>query len=381
MLEFLTIHTSDRTTHKRCLRKWGCSSPWRKNLAPTGRQNSNLWLGSGFHFSLEDYHGYNHFGIPQEALAAYYDVFDPNELPMDASELVELGMSLLDYYLRWEKRHEQFKTVWINGMPLVEVAFTLELEELSKVAREMKVAEKVFYHGTLDRVVEDKDGKWWIEDYKTAATIDIKKQALDPQISAYLWAAEQYFNKDIEGMLYTQFAKDTPRPLKQTTQGLSADKRQKTTYWEAREQILATYGTIPGKYIEFMNMLAELESDEGDRFIRRDKVYRNDEAKENTYHHIIQEGLDMLKHATVPFEHLYPNPTRDCSWDCPFRAACIALEEGADWEYLLDIGFEERNRTEEGEIQEWKQKLQRKHQMRINQLQTNSYLLLQLLNP
>jgi hypothetical protein len=57
---------------------------------------------------------------------------------------------------------------------------------------------------------------------------------------------------------------------------------------------------------------------------------------------------------------IYHNPTKDCSWDCPFKSMCIAMEEGADWESYLD-DYESRNETANGEITKWQYRLYKKY--------------------
>jgi hypothetical protein len=47
---------------------------------------------------------------------------------------------------------------------------------------------------------------------------------------------------------------------------------------------------------------------------------------------IIAEVLEMLD----PALPLYPNPTKDCSWDCPFKIPCLAMDDGSDYQYVLD---------------------------------------------
>ena len=346
--EFYEIHTSDRTLFKRCRRKWDLRSPLRRHLVPKDKpENIHLWFGTGFHFALEDYHGYNRFGDPVKALEAYYMTFNPDELPEEAEETMALGMDMLEYYKKWLQQRDTYKTVWVGGEPLVEVKFELELTELSEIRDK-----PVIYRGTIDRVVEDPFGNWWVQDYKTAKNIDTNKLANDPQISTYVWAAEQYFECEFEGMIFSQFAKNTPNPPQVLKNGeLSVNKQQKTTHRIYRDELLKRYpdGKFPSKYVEFLGYLAEQETPEGDRFIRSDEVERNIHAKEMTYKHILEEAAEM----TDPGLPLYPNPTRDCSWDCDFRSVCIAMDEGSDWEYMLEEFYEPKK--EEGD--EWRNRI------------------------
>ena len=221
------LHTHDSLCFKRCRRKWWLSSPFSKHLQPKASvigTNPHLWFGSAIHWAMEDYHGLNKFGNPMEAFTAYVEAFDPVELPANSDELIPLGMQMLEYYTEWEAEHAKWKTVWLNGVPLVEVKFSLVVQELcyyeydgdryfaltgdasnggwvGKTTGQLMSTEElnnieapyhqVVFHGTMDRVVEDEHGHWWVLDYKTAKAVDTGKLSLDPQISKYCWAAEQ----------------------------------------------------------------------------------------------------------------------------------------------------------------------------------------------
>lgn len=353
----LVLHTSDMIGFKRCRRRWELSSPWRRNLTPKEKDKSiNLWFGSGFHFALEDFHGYNKFGNPMVALEAYYNAFKSDELPEGAEDVVGLGMGMLEYYLEWNQHRERFETLWIDGKPMVEISFELEVPTLSSHAQSLGVASQVTYHGTIDKIVYDEEGRWWLVDYKTAKTMDIKKLSTDPQISAYLWAAEQYFGHPFAGMLFMQFLKEVPHgPKRLAKGGFSTDKRQKTPHNYYRNALMAEYGTIPSSYIEILNELATNESPEGNQFIRIDKVERTHYNRDSTYWNIVNEGMDMLEQIAGP--RTYPNFTRDCAWDCAFRFPCIALEEGHEAEDLLTDNYEQRNKSEKGEEAPWRKNL------------------------
>lgn len=192
-MEFYEVHTSDRISYKRCRRKWAFSSPLRHHLTPSvDAENIHLWFGTGIHFALEDYKGFHRFETPMDAFLAYYEAC--RNKPDEAEEYLDLGVKMLEHFLRWELHREKFTTVWIDGVPQVECRFALELEDMSAIA-----GKPVIYRGTLDRLAMDAEGGYWIEDYKTAKTIDTYKLATDPQINAYIWAAEQYFQIEIQG--------------------------------------------------------------------------------------------------------------------------------------------------------------------------------------
>jgi RecB family exonuclease len=279
-----------------------------------------LWFGSAFHFALEDYHGYNRFQDPSAALAAYYDA-TRRQHPPQASELYQLGVSMLDHYKLWLRRRNEFQTYWVGGVPQVEVSFYLPLA---------RFGDNIYYSVTFDRVARDPHGRLWIIDYKTAQRFNTAKLETDPQVSAYMWAANYIYGEVPEGIVYMQFLKNTPhRPMRLTRGGLSVNKQQCTTYEIAYEAGLEEYGSksaFPEPYKEFLKHLMLEESPDGDKFIRRDLVRRNAGQVSSEEWKVFHEVRDMLD----PELPLYPNPTRDCSWDCPFVAPCIATDDGMD---------------------------------------------------
>lgn len=321
------VHTSDRINFKRCRRKWDMTSPLRQNLRAKSESSMPLWFGSGVHYALEDYHGYNRFGSPVEALRAYYRAFVKGRLPLpsEAEETIEdLGVKMMEYYLDWESRNEKFETVWVDGVPQVEVQFEYPLEDFEGDVR---------YKGTLDRVMRDKFGRLWVRDYKTAAQFDTNKLETDPQVTAYLLFASQLYDEEFEGMAYLQLKKAYPLPPKTlATGGLSMNKAQNTTSRMYIKALREMFGDkIPSKYALFVKELQFKEANEGDRFILSTYVRRSDSALSAEFFKIHEELGEMLN----PDLPLYPNPTRDCFWDCPVRTVCIAMDEGGDHEQLL----------------------------------------------
>ena len=401
-ISHFTIRTSDRRTFRRCLRKWDFQSSLRGNWQHIGtEQNINFWFGSAIHFSMEDYHGENKFGDPRKAFWAYYQAFPTDELPMGAEVHYELGMAMLSYYLTWYKRHNDvtgFETALVDPEThqlynpyqvkktdkmeyAVEQSFILPLSTYVAVDTNGNIRKAFFnvqdpscisftyngvecnivpicYHGTMDRIVCDKYGRYWILDYKTAKGADTNKLDTDDQISAYLWAFEKWFGIKPYGFIYLQLTKEAVQEPKRLKNGeLSVDKKQKTTYSLLKQEIINDYGTVnaaPDKLIQFLNHMASIESPEGDRFIRWDFVKRTPEQIKSTEEHIMGE----LHHMLWEDLYCYPSPTRDCIWDCPCRDLCLALDrkdETAVNEFMQN--FEQRPRNEDGNLDPWRENI------------------------
>lgn len=335
------IHTSDRILYKRCRRKWDWGSQMREGLVPTqGVISRPLWFGSGFHYAMEDFFGYRKHGDLLGAFRAYINSFKESELPDLWEDDLELADGMFKHYHRWQKGREEFRTVWLDKRPLV------ELEVHVPLPADVVGREDVVYSGTIDRVVSDEFGQLWLLDYKTTANFDTSKLEMDPQVSAYCFAAREVFNLDVSGMVYLQFRKKFPeQPTLLKSGKFSLNKAQNTSYDLYKEALFNLYGgsdrwraEVP-EYVEFLNSLLDGESEQGDKYIRCDKVFRSPEHINSVYEQILVEAREMCDPA-IP---IYPNPTKDCSWDCPFRAPCIAKDDGSDYQYILDEMYVREN--------------------------------------
>ena len=339
------IRTSDRLSFRRCRRRWAWNSHLRGNLGP--KQNpAPLWMGTGFHFALEDCHGVNTYGHPVKSFLAFKAATikqarnDPNRLPGDINELTELACGMLQYYWdEWLVSRDKLKTFVFNGIPQVEVNFRVDIPYDATAFG----YDRVVYSGTLDRVVEDEFGQLWILEYKTAKTIQTLHYATDTQISAYCWAGNLLYGRPISGVIYQQHRKDTPKEPKILATGrLSQDKRQLITHRSLRTYIQNIYGEVskaPQDYVDYLNWLATQEDVNSDKFVRRDSIRRNAHQCESEGVKILMEVGEMLD----PNLPLYPNPDRTCEFMCPFSGACVSVDDGSDWEYELEILMQKRD--------------------------------------
>lgn len=340
------IRTSDRISFKNCRRRWGWSSHLRHNLGPK-EGISPLWFGTGIHFALEDFHGYNRFGHPKAAFEAYVRAridHDPQRLPEDYKELTKLGQDMMDYYVLWlqQRKNTILKTYWHEGVPQVEVNFRFDIP-IDQKFLDMGGYDKAVYSGTIDRICVDENGWLWPMDYKTAAQIATLHYATDPQIGVYMWAMPHlYAGKTIGGFYYQQHKKKVPLPGRILQNGsVSTDKSQDSSRLMYRETLISVYGSVenaPEKNQELLNQFAMQEDEWQDNFIRIDKVYRNERAAQSEGVKILMELEDMLN----PDLPLYPNPTRDCAQFCPFHSPCVSMDDGSDYKHILSTVMEPR---------------------------------------
>lgn len=343
--DFIAMHVHDSISYKRCRRKWYYSSAFRKHLQAKGSENINLWFGTGIHFALEDWYGYRRFEHPGDAFFAFYEATKNKEIE-DMDKMLDLAMGMLNHLLLWEKKRPYYKTLMLDGVPQVEVDVALELSELSEIS-DMPI----YYYGTLDRVVVDDYGDWWVMDYKTAQNYDAFKATMDPQTTKYVWAAEQWYQHEIKGVIILQLMKKNPKyPSRLVRGGFSKAKNQSTTYALYKEALINEYGEVPSEYDGMLEYLSSKEDLMGNDFLKFLSSERNTAEKENIYRHMLAEGQEMLN----PDLPIYPNPTRDCSWDCPFRPVCMLEEGGFDVEPVLREEYEVRTETAKGIERAWR---------------------------
>ncbi len=54
----------------------------------------------------------------------------------------------------------------------------------------------------------------------------------------------------------------------------------------------------------------------------------------------ILQKTDMLDNGVDHHLACPPNPTRDCSWDCPFMTLCAFMDDGSDVEGYIEASFD-----------------------------------------
>lgn len=350
----IIIRTSDRIAFKSCRRKWNWSSHLKANLGPR-HLSSPLWFGSAIHYALEDYHGWNYFGDPELAFKAFCISTAKNykrEMPSDSQDHYVLGKAMMRYYVdHWLGSYPRKpdETYWDKNPetgvlePQVEVNFEIPIpvEAGSILAGHLERlgADIVLYRGTIDRVVVDEWGQLWVDEYKTAKMAQSTHFQTDPQVTTYVWACSLIYGKPVAGVIYHQFVKKLPEPPKRLSNGLlSSAATLATSSVLYRDQLVNMYGDVmksPSKNQAKLNELMGSENDDRDRYIVRERIHRNAEQCSHEAQKILLELEDMLN----PDLPLYPNPTRDCSRMCSFLTPCINVDDGSDWEALLEANY------------------------------------------
>ena len=237
----------------------------------------------------------------------------------------ELGIGMLQHYRKFARKNDSdyFEKV-------IETEVNFEVPILDEEGNETNG----IYRGTYDGIVQDKDGFYWLLEHKTASRISTDHLPLDEQVVSYIWAAQQEYGIELEGVIYNILLKKTPtKPRELKNGGLSKAKNIKTTYDAYVDALEEYYDAVPWE--EYEDILNYLQGRDNEFFWRKKLTKTQDEIKD-IEHRIYQEFQDM----TDPDLKIYPRPSRDCIWKCDFREVCIAMNQGADYQYMLDTMYE-----------------------------------------
>lgn len=354
-------HISDAKMFRDCRRRWKFGSPRQLNLAPI-LPDMKFWLGIGIHLSLQTYfqkmHGQSGEvldDIARAALAAFDGWAEMRikhvqrtliDLPLEHQQKMydtrDLGHEMLVNYYEWCKTQDNFKTILVEHV--FETPLKLDGRILSITLPDGRKAE-VWVKGKIDAVVETPDGKWWIVEHKTMASLSTEYYTLyDEQSGLYTYAAQETLNellhtdKQIDGVLYNLLRKKIPVvPEELKRGGLTKRKNIDTTY-DIYMAALRRLGEDPAEYQEVLERLQE----KGNRFFHREPVFRSQEEIREIILRIYYITQDIYNNPVV-----YPNPDFFKCRMCSFKDVCVAMSAGADWKWILDKKFEVRKEDED----------------------------------
>ena len=384
--DIIPIHASDVSSFLRCRRYWNWSSPARSNLrtrADVSGVNPNLWFGTGIHYALEHYYHPMLRRDPEESFTTWFSyqwnggivseewleqTYDNNPhrqadglyqirglqdiLPQPDEEeyfnLRELGIAMMRYYKQYAEDKDDFEIIATESTYSVPLGF--ESVDTREDSPNYGKKSEVHARGKRDTIIYwPQYDRFGIRDHKTAAVVNedyFSKLDSDPQVSNYIWASREearYYDKPwltIDSCLYEAIRKVAPSPpsmlqngtpsLSRTTESTTA--KQFSDFIE--EHNLQVWYEANEKAQNYYNWLV-VEGD--DNFIQRKMTYRSTAYLDNVGSQLAAIAQEMLS----PDLKLYPRYTSD--WNCTkcaFRAPCLTMQDGADYQFILDNNYE-----------------------------------------
>jgi hypothetical protein len=401
--DVIPIHTSDVGNFKRCRRYWDWTSPTRNNLrrrVDIHGINIPLWFGTGIHFALEQFYDpilkrdpvesfltwyqYQIDGgvVTEEWLDRTYDIhprlqdFHQKDFARDSEaknlwkitglrELLpaweiyeeeielhrELGVGMMTFYKEYAEKNDNFVCVASESTYSIPLGFEAVDNRLDSPNFGKKL--EVHARGKRDAILYFPDmDRYGVMDHKTIERLDEdevdEKLNKDEQTSNYLWATKEeaklndypWADSVVDRIVYQLLRKRFPRPPSLTQKGFpSIDRQKEGTTAEMFQELIVGSEALEEwfrgneKAQAYYTFLCE-KGDEN--FIIRKTVPRNVHEVDATGVHLKMIAKEMLDD---PF--LYPNPTGAFAClQCAFRSPCIGMDDGSDWQSMLENGYE-----------------------------------------
>jgi hypothetical protein len=398
-----SLHNTEYGSYRGCRRRW--SWIFHDGYYPIVTPRP-LEFGVAYHAAMEEYYGF-YLGLfvnpdPETALALSIAKFkgvcdeqykkylrmvpesvgDP-EIRKEYNERVELGVGMLRYYFKHvapeadkdlcpEKVEISFEVpikgpegetlwckcdrCWKRYAAYVEKQSPPEgysLKDVERAPADWKGL-PVTYGGRIDAIFRDRQGRYWIVDWKTAMRLSGVEPGSnddfmwnDPQITSYCWALWM-IGFDIAGFIYAEIKKavpEEPEPNKTIRLGrrYSINKQLSTTA-ELYEQTVKENDTAAYEQGLYDEMIEHLRT--GTIFHKRHQIHRIEDELIACGYSIWQQAKEMVD----PHTPIYPNPGRfHCQGmsgfsGCAYWEPCIGQNRGEDFVYTLESMFEKRTK-------------------------------------
>lgn len=347
MIQPQHIHISDIRTFRSCRRKWSWASPLQQNLEPS-TPYAPFFVGRAVHHCLENH--YRH----QISVWDSLDKFLENEKQIAGAlwrgeeekwqDSVDLITEMLDHYMLWiQVDTSDFRDENLEFLRL-EVPFEVKMY----VPGTNQVDPRIKLEGRFDGMVRHKPtDTYWIWETKTARSIKELTLSLenDEQAGAYIYAAQQLNDIKFTGILYNILRKKAPthpQPLQNNflAQRTNAD----LTVFSFVTDVKRHHGDdVTWEFIEqFYGKMLSSYSIGDNGFFARIPVRRSQTEITQLTNNLYWTAMEMID----PNTHLYPSPTFiQCNF-CPFRAPCLAMNRGGDYNALLEAEYQTRTKAE-----------------------------------
>lgn len=396
----LDVSASERAAFKQCRRRWELTV--LENLEPVIPPTFELEFGAGIHQALEAYYilvsnipAYpdtdETYERPLEAALNQWDFWytetETRYMQADLSEqvkiealdmlveLADLGEEMLRGYHKFADAEDDFTVHAIEGLQTGAGKSWLNKHNEDR---------EFISNGTQNGVIWDQESRrllvpilhpktqrpikgnpvfscridllvnridignkgLWVYDHKTTASQPNDRGLdFDDQITGYCYAVWRWLGIIPRGFAFNYLIKQAPKPPRILKNGaLSTAKDQLTTAELYREELvrrglILRDGTVTSD--THAEAYASLLSHGWDRFFKRHYVGRNKTELLNFERRLFEEWEDMVDCVDGEIE-LYPNLSRFHCPRCPVGPICQAMEDGSDWEDVIDSRYTDR---------------------------------------
>lgn len=380
---FHEIHVSEIREWQKC--EWAWDWKYKQKLY-SKRVAKPLEFGTAMHAAMEVLYKpelWKHESELREALAAnafleeikkqkakavenFGRLFNDEDQIAEYASRTELGLGILKYYKEviepQERNFEPMFTEQSFVMPIansdgsfmrctcnkcikkLEAVYD-EMSEDTLAAITRKGGLPVVVEGKIDLVLKYDNGKVWVRDWKNIAnfTENMEWLDLDLQLNLYLWAL-WCMGLDIGGFEYFEQRKSFPKPpepLARRYRGrlFSTSKTSDYEYTTYLQVVMRDDEDAydAGLYDEYLAWLEE----EGPKFHKLTRVKKSERAM-FALHEIVRNIAKKL--ITTDADTLVPSPTKFGCLYCDFRQPCIERMNGADYEDMIGMLFDRKEK-------------------------------------
>jgi hypothetical protein len=215
----------------------------------------------------------------------------------------------------------------------------------------------VKYYYTVDGVYQDmKDGKYWLDEHKTAASLSVTHLPLDDQAGSYYAVASGKLRKmgllkpgeQIEGIMFNFLRKATADTRAKNEDGMATNKPNKKHYAEAftkhsiPREFWASKSLLELQLIardEGITVLGDVSKTQKSDLFQREPVYRSPEERITQLRRIQEDAWHIDQARNNPnypiMKNVVSGGMQACS-GCPFFQMCQLHEQG-DMESVEDF--------------------------------------------
>lgn len=312
MTELKAISWSELKTFQRCPKQW--EYKYDQRLVPK-QKTRPLYLGSWVHAALETHYKVGDWRIGhQEYVNDYNKLFEEEREQLETKRgkrgkpLPEIVTAIVKSYL-WYYRDDGWTTH--------------ATEQAFEVDTPLKIDGKIQrLQGIIDLIVEDREGRLWVVDHKTAGTIPDAGafHAMDPQLMLYPWAAKKAWDLDLAGIIYNYVKSKPPTVPQLTKKTREISRRKVVTDYPTLYRFLRANGYDPN---DFRDALLPLRKKSP--FLRRYRLPREAFVTKE----ILRDALSTAKHIRED-KRRYRVITKDCASMCPYHDLCRLELNGFD---------------------------------------------------
>lgn len=188
----------------------------------------------------------------------------------------------------------------------------------------------------MDRVVGI-DAEHYILDYKTGSAPSGKALEIADQPTGYSYIHWRITDEVPAGVFIEGLMKKLPEEPRILKNGTLSTAKNQNTLPALYEATMKRMGLM--RSAEHLQCLAALQEQGWDGYFEREMTQRNGDQILNYEKHLYYVVQDMLAVVADP-EKAYPSPSQMRCPRCPLINVCMAMEDGGDYEYLLETQFE-----------------------------------------